>query len=321
MFQKNFEIDCKVMKPLLSICIPTYNRSSYLRNTLDSIVKQDGFSEEVEIVISDNASTDRTPDVAKEYTDKYSNIHYFRNQENIRDQNFPTVLSEAQGVFRKLNNDTLLFNDGSVKYLLKLIKENMNEKPVFFFMNDGKADNTCLSVSDFLQDVSFNITYIGALSVWGDICTKERLGTYGCDKNLWQVPFLLSYVNASQKIVVEHKSLFTNQQIEKKDISYGLYNVFYTNYLGFIRDAQDKNYISQDDFDWCEKDLLFNFFSKWILIQQTQSENFKMNKSEDLYSLVEETYADKPYWKIFKKEYRKKKNIYNIKAVIKAVLR
>ena len=65
-------------KPLLSICIPTFNRSSYLRNTLNSIVSQQEFlSEKVEIIISDNASTDETPDVVKEFTAKYSNIHYF----------------------------------------------------------------------------------------------------------------------------------------------------------------------------------------------------------------------------------------------------
>lgn len=308
-------------QPLLSVCIPTYNRSSYLRNTLDSIVNQDGFCEDVEIVISDNASIDDTSYVMKEYTTKYSNIYYFRNKENIRDQNFPTVLSEAHGLFRKLSNDSLLFNDGTIRYLLDLIKKNLKEKPVFFFMNDGKSDNFYSNVSGFLHDVSFNITYIGALSAWEDVCSKESLGNYGCDKNLWQVPFLLSYVNNSKKTVVNHKSLFTNQQIEKKDISYGLYNVFYTNYLGFIKEAQNKNYISQDDLDWCEEDLLFNFFSKWILIQQTQSEKFKMNKSEDLYSLINKTYSNKTYWKAFRKDFWKKKCIYNIKAFVKVIIK
>ena len=46
-------------QPLLSICIPTYNRSEQLRRALESLVGQEGFSE-VEVVISDNCSTDGT---------------------------------------------------------------------------------------------------------------------------------------------------------------------------------------------------------------------------------------------------------------------
>lgn len=48
-------------KPLLSICIPTYNRAEYLAKSLDTLVCLPEFnSSEVEVVISDNASTDNT---------------------------------------------------------------------------------------------------------------------------------------------------------------------------------------------------------------------------------------------------------------------
>jgi abequosyltransferase len=48
------------MRPLLSICIPTYNRSQYLKQALETYVSNAAFDDEVEIVISDNASTDNT---------------------------------------------------------------------------------------------------------------------------------------------------------------------------------------------------------------------------------------------------------------------
>ena len=45
------------MKPLVSICIPTYNRVEQLKITMESIMAQPEFREgKVEIVISDNAS-------------------------------------------------------------------------------------------------------------------------------------------------------------------------------------------------------------------------------------------------------------------------
>lgn len=71
-------------KPLLSICIPTYNREKYLKECLESIVHQKWFNQEdIEIVISDNASNDGTTHLVRGYQKKYKNIKYFRNEENI----------------------------------------------------------------------------------------------------------------------------------------------------------------------------------------------------------------------------------------------
>ena len=112
-------------KPLLSICIPTYNRSSYLEKTLDSIINQNGFDNRVEIIISDNCSTDDTRDLCLKYSEKFHNIKYFCNDSNIADRNFALALSRGTGILRKLINDTLLFNGFTLEYFLELIdKEN-----------------------------------------------------------------------------------------------------------------------------------------------------------------------------------------------------
>ena len=95
--------------PLLSICIPTRNRAAFLYRTLRSITQTSVFQNgnEVEIVVSDNASTDATPEIAKVFTDKYGDkIIYSRNEQDIADKNFEKSLRLAHGMFRKLNNDT-----------------------------------------------------------------------------------------------------------------------------------------------------------------------------------------------------------------------
>ena len=105
-------------QPLVSICIPTYNRSACLKQTLDSILPQKEFVDgRVEVVINDNASTDDTEVVSKSYTTRYSNIHYFKNPENLLDRNFPITFSRATGKLRKLNNDTAVLLPGALKYL------------------------------------------------------------------------------------------------------------------------------------------------------------------------------------------------------------
>ena len=72
--------------PILSICIPTYNSSQYLSETLDSIVNQFSNKDRMnktEIIISDNDSPDNTFEIVKVFQEKYPNILYFKNETNL----------------------------------------------------------------------------------------------------------------------------------------------------------------------------------------------------------------------------------------------
>ena len=55
---------------LLSICIPTYNGSRFLSETVENVVSQieDADAENaIEVIVCDNASEDRVPEIAREY--------------------------------------------------------------------------------------------------------------------------------------------------------------------------------------------------------------------------------------------------------------
>jgi len=109
----------------LSICIPTYNRAPFLKQCLDSIVSQfhdELIKSQVDIVISDNGSTDNTTAVVQEYQEKFSNISYFRNTENLGvDKNILQVVDKASGKFVWLLGDDDALFEGSLKYLLALL--------------------------------------------------------------------------------------------------------------------------------------------------------------------------------------------------------
>ena len=69
-------------RPLLSICIPTRNRSPLLSKMLENIVSLPTFlgSDEIEVVISDNASDDDTREVVMRHVEKFpGKIRYFCN--------------------------------------------------------------------------------------------------------------------------------------------------------------------------------------------------------------------------------------------------
>lgn len=112
----------------LSIAVPTYNGSRYIREALDSIISQlDDIDEEIEIVISDNASTDETPDIIREYQNRYSFIKYFRNEENLgADRNFDLAVRRSTGEYVWLFSDDDKLKKGAIEKVLEVLKEYPN---------------------------------------------------------------------------------------------------------------------------------------------------------------------------------------------------
>jgi len=63
-------------KPVVSIIINCFNGQQYLRQAIDSVLSQT--YKNWEIIFWDNASTDKSPDIVKEYGNK--KIHYFKSE-------------------------------------------------------------------------------------------------------------------------------------------------------------------------------------------------------------------------------------------------
>jgi len=87
------------MTRILSICIPTYNRAEYLRECLISVLTSiAGHERDIEVLISDNASTDNTENVIRGFQETYPWIRYHRNEQNIgAERNFYLLATLAQG--------------------------------------------------------------------------------------------------------------------------------------------------------------------------------------------------------------------------------
>ncbi len=63
------------VSPKISIVTTTHNQEAYVRQAFDSFVAQ-RTDFPVEIVVADDASTDTTPSIIQEYTERYP--HLFR---------------------------------------------------------------------------------------------------------------------------------------------------------------------------------------------------------------------------------------------------
>ena len=67
--------------PRVSVGMPVYNGERYIKETIESILGQT-FTD-FELVISDNASTDRTEEICRKYCSLDRRVRYYRNRENI----------------------------------------------------------------------------------------------------------------------------------------------------------------------------------------------------------------------------------------------
>ena len=102
-------------QPLLSVCIPTYGRLSYLKELLSAVLSQvDALpAGSVEVCVSDNAS----PDGTKNYLASLSSsaLRFWTNPTNIGgDRNFLKCIAEAHGEYVWLLGDDELLPEGAV---------------------------------------------------------------------------------------------------------------------------------------------------------------------------------------------------------------
>ena len=86
--------------PRLSIGLPVYNGDSFLTEAIDALLGQS--YKDFELIISDNASTDRTAEICRGYEEQDSRVRYFRQPRNIGmvpNHNF--LVGVARGEFFK----------------------------------------------------------------------------------------------------------------------------------------------------------------------------------------------------------------------------
>lgn len=81
--------------PLVSVVINAYNAAPYFAECLDSLLAQT--LQEFEIIIVDDASTDRTPEIAREYARRDPRIRLERNERN---RGIPATINRALALSR-----------------------------------------------------------------------------------------------------------------------------------------------------------------------------------------------------------------------------
>ena len=183
-------------KPILTICIPTYNRADVFRGSLECVYNQlqDIDLSEVEIYVSDNCSSDNTWEIVDTFIKRGLPIKYNRNQENLLAAgNFLHCINWASGKYIYLLGDDDYLLPGSIKLLLDALR---GKEYGLLFLKNEEHENTGLVMeyvdkTEFVKKVSYYYTFISGCvfrkSIVKDIENPIRYKP----THLLQMPFYL----------------------------------------------------------------------------------------------------------------------------------
>ena len=143
--------------PFLSICIPTFNRYSYLKNLLDNILSIDSnILERLDICISNNASNDDTHKLVEDYSNKIE-INYFCQNKNIgSNMNILHVASMASSKHILIMGDDDILEEKNLTKIFNLIKSKPKNIHIFNNSKIKKLREGDLSKFTFFKYLVFH---------------------------------------------------------------------------------------------------------------------------------------------------------------------
>lgn len=162
--------------PLLTIAIPTYNRSKYLDLCLSGIFQQGGVEKDsFQVIVSDNCSTDGTTGIVEKYAGNGWPLRYVRNPENIgATANVARCYGLADTKYVLIIGDDDVLLDGALAKIIRVLsggnygvvhlgtcsyeKDHLREKP----LSSPSGVRIYADSYKFFRDVNFMFTFISA---------------------------------------------------------------------------------------------------------------------------------------------------------------
>ena len=261
--------------PLLSICIPTNGIVSYVLPVLDSIYSQvkGNDLEQFEVVIVDNGKGNDLEIKIKEY--QYPNLRYEKtNAEGFLNQ--ICCFNLAVGHFLKFQNHRAKFLNGTLDYLLNIVRKNLGDKPVIYLSNGvlGIRGNMVdfNSFDEFVRTLSYWSSWSSGVTIWRDDFVLLRNVQYNM---MFPHTSLLFADLGNKKYVIDDKKLLCLQDDIGKG-GYNLYKTFAVDYLDILMDLYCQDRISKKTFLLVKKDL-WNFFVEFYFRLKLKKENYSFD--------------------------------------------
>ena len=293
------------MEFLLTIAIPTFNRSSYLDLCLKSVCSQvDGYENIVEIIVSDNFSSDNTTDIVNKYVNSGHKIKYIKNKENIgAENNFIRCLNLSTGKYLHIFGDDDVLLPGALSEIINIISENdygIVHLNSYGFENEYhsdkrykiKSDNICVykDKQNFIYDINIMLTFISGNIVNKKFIEKQFDNEKFVGSGIIQFYWYISAILNSEKNIYIKKYCVAG----KTDNSggYSVCKVFGINLMDAIKYLKQFGLLEKSEIKF-KKVLLTDFLPIFILKQKKSTGKFS---TDDFYALLHAKHKSNAYF-------------------------
>ena len=282
--------------PLLTLCIPIYNRLSFLEKQLERMSEdKDLFDRKIQLIISDNCSTEDLQSCCEMYQNQGLRLVYHRQDSNLgADGNFDWCFHHANGKYVWL----LGSDDVPVSGFLRRLIEYLNNADYgLVHLSMRKLEKEIIiyhSSDDMAVAVNYWITFMSSNIIRTKSLMTVNLSNYR-KSFMIQVP---AYLNACCSYR-ENAILYLPQFFEKETDAannggYNIFNVFVTNLYGIFEDFVSKSLLSKQAFATIMKIEYKEFLVGYIIqvLILGKKGNFKIENS---WPALRKYYGNKPY--------------------------
>ena len=167
----------------LSVLIPVYNEEETIKKCIDRVLSANTLNMDLEVIVSDNNSTDKTKEILKSIKDPRVQV-FFKEKNEGKGSNIKNALRHASG-------DLILFQDADLEYSPEDFEDLLNP----FFKNEADVVyGTRLTKAKLTRIVGFPnyianmiITFLTNLlynKIFSDIATGYKVFKKEVIKNL-----------------------------------------------------------------------------------------------------------------------------------------
>lgn len=220
--------------PMISLCIPTYNRPEVLNETLKSIYSQNVNDCLFEVCISDDSTDYSTYLVVQKYLEKHDNIIYKKNSERQVYKNLIESLKMGNGRILKLLNDYCMLKPNSLSEIITFVS-NQDEKSWISFLKH--TENIEFDNLDGLINFGdYHLTWCSSFAIWKEDFDKIILSKSVIDDFFPHFDLLLSSTNS--KYIVYGDNPFLLQKANNQG-GYNLPKEFVVRLLRLIKNCDN----------------------------------------------------------------------------------
>ena len=264
---------------LLSLCIPTNGVLEWVLPVLESIYNQNVDESLYEVIVSDNGNSEEFRQALESYKMSHSNLIYKKTYAQ-QFMNQVEAFKMASGEFIKFVNHRDLFVNGTVEYLIRLVQNNLDEKPVMFFSNGTRRIKECerkvADFDEFIRTLSYMSSWSGGTAIWKRDFEKIP-EDYEYNILFPHTGFLFAAKSSASYIVSDRKIFQSLKTDETKKGNYKLYKAFGVDFPNLVFQLEKEKSITKKTCNKVMQDMKF-----FLAQQYMEHEIMKNHCSYDL---------------------------------------